>query len=400
MKTWHFTARWLLGSQFVARVLGLLNNILLARLLAPPSFGDFTQAMAYAGSLASLADTGVSAVVTRHVARRPRSVAVVGAATGLRIVQGVLLWSTAALIAWFMGRGLTLGLSIVLAGAYWSLACAQQLLAGIARARTQAHIEAQAVAIERVTTVLLAAMGAALFGVLGALMGVLVGGALALFHLLRRLSLARARADWRIWKRLFVIGAPLAIADVCHGLIMRLDLLAIAMRYGSQSAGWYGSASTLLWASLLVPGSMALALVPALASARGAIPVLDRRVLVWMLAVAAVMAVVLSGGSGLWVKLLYGENYAPAAGILSVLAWCLVPGAVVAWGNALLIVQHRTAWVGAVAFMGLTCLVLCLWWWLPEQGVVGAARAQMAAQCFMGACAWWLANASGETSPS
>jgi O-antigen/teichoic acid export membrane protein len=66
VKNWWYTTRWLLGSQFAARALGLLNNVLLARLLAPVSYGDFTQAMAIAGSLAPLADTGISAIITRH----------------------------------------------------------------------------------------------------------------------------------------------------------------------------------------------------------------------------------------------------------------------------------------------------------------------------------------------
>jgi len=90
VKNWWYTTRWLLGSQFAARALGLLNNVLLARLLAPVSYGDFTQAMAIAGSLAPLADTGVSAIITRHIARRPSSSAVLGAAIGLRIGQSLL----------------------------------------------------------------------------------------------------------------------------------------------------------------------------------------------------------------------------------------------------------------------------------------------------------------------
>jgi O-antigen/teichoic acid export membrane protein len=383
VKNWWYTTRWLLGSQFAARALGLLNNVLLARLLAPVSYGDFTQAMAIAGSLAPLADTGISAIITRYVARRPRSSTVLGAAIGLRIGQSLLLWGIMVLGSWWIHGASRLSLALMLAGAYWALACIQQLLAGVARARLQAQIETRAVALERVSTVLLAAAGALWFGLTGALAGVLGGGIFALITYLRCLPLPRVRLHWRIWKRLIALGTPLAIADVCHGFIMRVDILAVGMRYGSQSAGWYGSASVLLWAGNLVAGSMALALVPAAAAQRGEDAGLGLRVLGWMLATAMALATALGVGASLWIPLLYGEAYEPAVPVLRVLAWCLLPASVVAWGNAVLLVRHRTAWVGAVAIAGTLCMFACLWWWVPRYGLLGAGTAQLATQCIM-----------------
>lgn len=398
MKAWQYTTRWLLGSQVAGRLLGLVNNVLLARLLAPASFGDFTQAMAYAGSLVSLADMGISAVITRHAARRVRSLTVLGAALGLRMVQSVLLWGAVALSGWFVYHTPRLRIALLLAGAYWALACVQLLLAGIARARMQAHLEARAVLLERMVTVPLAVAGAVWLGVLGALAGVVAGGALGVVYLLRRLALPRWRARWLSWKRLVAIGAPLMVADVCHGIIMRLDILVVGGRYGAQHAGWYGSASTLLWASVLVPGSMALALVPAFAPQRSSNRLRDRHVLGRMLAVAALMALTLSAGADLWVGALYGGAYAPAADALKVLAWGLVPAAVVAWGNAVLLIQHRTVWVGAVAVGGLISLALCLWWWVPAHGLLGAAQAQLFTQCLMALVLWRMVNLSSSAS--
>ncbi|GIV17257.1 MAG: hypothetical protein KatS3mg022_2692 [Armatimonadota bacterium] len=389
MKSWWFTTRWMLGSQFAARVLGLLNNVLLARLLAPASYGDFTQVMAAAGSLAPLADMGISSLMMRHAAHRPRSSTVLGTAIGLRMVQGILLWGAAVWGAGWIYHGTRQRTALALAGAYWAIACVHQLLAGVARARLQAHVETRAVVVERVATVLLAAAGAFWFGLIGALLGVLTGGALALVVYLYKLPLPRAQVRWRVCKLLLALGAPLAIADVCHGLIMRLDILAVGMRYGSQSVGWYGSASTLLWASNLVAGSMALAMVPVTASQGEGASRIGMRVLGWMLTVAVLLAAALSGGAKFWISLLYGAEYAPASDALRVLAWCLVPASVVAWGNAVLLVRQRTAWVSMVAAGGLICLAFCLWWWLPY-GLPGAGYAQLVTQCGMAGWLWWL----------
>lgn len=399
MKSWQTTTRWLLGSQVAARALGLVNNVLLARLLAPVAFGEFTQAMALAGALTPLADTGVSTVVTRQVARRRHASAVLGASLGLRMVQSLLLWGIVVLGAWWTLDSTHLRTALALAGAYWATACASQLLAGVARARLQAHLETRAVLLERVATVLLAAVGAWWLGVGGALAGGLAGGALALVFYLSVLNLPRWRFHAKVWKRLLLLGAPLAVADLCHGVIMRLDLLAVGMRYGAQSAGWYASASALLWASNLVAGSMALALVPVAASSReeGAAD-LSARVLRRMLVSAVSLAAVLSVGADLWVRLLYGGAYAPTAEVLRVLAWCLVPTAVVAWGNAVLLARGRTAGVGIVAVGGLFCLALCLWWWLP-QGLVGASGAQFVAQCAMAVMLWWEAGGAKASAP-
>lgn len=397
MKAWQFTTRWLLGSQVAARLLGLVNNVLLARLLAPASYGDFAQAMAFAGSLVPLADMGLSAVITRHIARRPRSHAVLSASLGLRLAQSLLLLFVVTLSAWLLYGSPRLRVAIVLAGVYWSLACIGQLLAGVARARLQAHVEAQAVILERTSAVLLAVVGAVWFGPAGALAGVIAGGALAVAYLLRRMALPRVRVHRVVSLRLIAIGAPLMAADLCHGLIMRLDLLAVGMRYGAQHAGWYGSASTLLWAAVLVPGSMALAIVPAFASERSEHAGQSNRVLGWMLAVSLLMAVTFSAGAKVWVGLLYGGEYAPAEAVLRVLAWCLVPASVVAWGNATLLVHHRTVWVGTVAIGGLACLAICLWWWLPGHGLLGAAWTQLVTQCLMAIALWWLVGVSAST---
>lgn len=388
MKSWGTTTRWVLGAQLAARALGLVHHVLLARLLAPVAFGEFTQAMALTGALAPLADTGVSAVMTRHVARRRRALGVLGAALGLRLAQAGWLWTMTLLGAWWLSDALPMRTALVLAGAYWGLACGHQLLAAVARARLEAHLETRAVLLERAATVLLAATGAWWLGVVGALAGGVAGGVLALAFYLRVLRLPRWRFRWMAWKRLLVLGAPLAVADLCHGVIMRLDLLAVGMRYGAQSAGWYGSASALLWASNLVAGSMALALVPVAASRGEGAEALSGRVLGWMVAVATLLATALSLGAHLWVPLLFGEDYTPAVEVLHVLAWCLIPASVVAWGNAVLLVRGHQRRVGIVAAGGLLGLALCLWWWLPR-GLLGASGAQLAAQCGMATALWW-----------
>jgi len=396
VRTWHFTTRWLLGSQFAARLLGLVNNVLLARLLAPALFGSFVQAMAVAGALAPLADAGVSAVLTRHVARRPQARFMLSAALGLRFLQGAILWVGVLAVAWWVRSSSQFALALVLAGAYWVTACFIQLLAGVARARVQAHLEARSVLLERGITVPAAAFGAVALGLTGALVGVLAGGVAGLLYLVRRLSFPRIRANTLAWKCLLSAGAPLAIGDVCHGLIIRLDILAVGFTFGDQSAGYYGGASTLLWAGMLVPGSMALALVPA-RSQVGSSSTLDHRILRWMLVVAGLMALLLSAGAPVWVRLLYGSAFGPAADALRVLAWAFLPAAVVAWGNAVLLVRHRTAWVAVVAAAGLTCLAVCLWW-LPMFGPLFAAVAQVVTQCLMALLLWWLVRHSLEAS--
>jgi O-antigen/teichoic acid export membrane protein len=383
VREWRLTAQWLVAAQGAARALGLLNNVLLARLLAPLGYGSFTQAMAHAGALAPLADMGVAAILCRHVARRGDTSQLLGAAVALRLFQGAGLVIVAALSAWWIYEEARLHWAVLIASAYWSVASVQQLLAGVARARAEAYLEARAVMLERTAAIMLAAGGAYWFGLWGALTGVLVAGMASLLYLWRRLPLPAPQHHWRVWKRLLWAGVPLAVADVCHGLIMRLDILAVGMRYGAQSAGWYGSASVLLWASNLVAGSMALALIPASVARRNHSGALGLSVLRWMLATATALALVLAVGAPLWVSLLYGRAYQPAASVLRWLAWCLVPAAVVAWGNAVLLVRHRTAWVGAVALGGVVCMAVCLSGWLPRYGLVGASYAQVMTQCIM-----------------
>lgn len=392
MRSWQYTTRWLLGSQLAARVLGLLNSMLLARLLAPAAYGSFTQAMAHASVLAPLADGGIAAVICRHVARRRGSARLLAAAGALRILQSLALWAIAVGSGWVLYSTASLRIAMLLAGAYWAVACLQQLLAGIARARLQASLEARAVLIERAATVILAAAGAYLLGLWGALAGVLVGGLLALGYTLRCLPIPRARVHRRAWRLLLWVGTPLAVADVCHAIIMRLDIFFIWRYHDAQQVGWYGSASTLVWASNLITGTMALALVPASALLGKEAAAVDARVLKWMLAIAFGLAVLFSAGAHLWVPLLYGNAYLPAVQVLRILAWCLVPAAVVAWSNAVLLVRHRTTWVGGTAAWGIICTSVLNTLWVPVYGGVGAAYAQLATQILMAAPIYAVAS--------
>lgn len=378
-----------MASQVGARLLGLLNQVLLARLLLPAAYGVFAQSMAYSSLFAPVADLGVSAILTRHLASRPRSSKVLPAAVGLRLLLGGVAWAIAAGSASWVIVDPTMRLAIVVAGGYWAIASVQQVASAVARARLQTHWEAKATLVERVAAVFFAATGALCAGALGAVLGIAMAGAVSCFLLVRRVGLPAPKGSWRLWKRLLAAGVPLAIADVCHALVIRLDLLAVGLQYGAQSAGWYGSISTLVWAAALLPGSMALALVPAYASSRDAAKALPGWVLARMVTLAVAMAAALSLGSERWVDLLYGHAYQPASEVLAVLGWCLVPASVTAWGNALLLAERRTLQVGAVACGGL----LLLGGGLVvgnAHGMVGIATAQLIAQTAMALFLWWM----------
>jgi O-antigen/teichoic acid export membrane protein len=342
---------WLSAVEGGARLLSFGFYLLAARVLAPQGFGvvqyTITVAMLAFGGLQVLATAlmrELGAVRGDQVGRNE----VLG--SGLALAGG--LWAvTSALCVLAHGLGLAktasaLGLLVVVAGT-----AAFQLYYAVSRGLGDPGRQAASYAGASLAQLLM-------FGALVVVTHPTPTGALLMFGLssfipvllyewrrpvLRTKSLRVRRA---VLRRLWLLAAPLVIAQVCYVVWNSLDQLWVQGALGTFQVGLYSSAKNLTLGLLVVPAGIAGVLLPRVSQLKNAGRAAEaRRLVIWGTtgAVAASAPVAFLMGM-LRVPLLdhlYGHAYGAAAGALAMLSlgmicyagFAVLTIAAVGWGR-------------------------------------------------------------------
>jgi O-antigen/teichoic acid export membrane protein len=150
----------------------------------------------------------------------------------------------------------------------------------------------------------------------------------------------------QVMRRLWLIGAPLLVAQVCFLLWNSLDQLWVQRTLGTYEVGLYGSAKNISLALIVIPGGVTGVLLPRVAELRRAGKTDEARALVYWGTLGAFCASMLIALVIIALRVpllghLYGPPYRAAAGALAVLsggmvfyaAFASLTMAAVAWGR-------------------------------------------------------------------
>ena len=324
---------WVTLAEFVVRGLKFALLPLVARFFGPTEYGKFTYAFSFVSLFAVIYDAGLSITATREFSKARENerllpdiilVKLLLGAVGLAAIAFTLLWvpvapDVRAMIA-------------ALAAAFYVLEWVSLGLA-IVRARQKMEYEfllrvIQAVALlggcvlviwkfPSVINVSYAYLGSGLLSL------VLVVAALRR----RRWPLGLAYHP-DVWRGLFRVALPLAMAGGATTLYMNLDTVLLGSLGSITATGWYNLAAKLT-GILLVPTSLlSLAIFPAFASTAANVDrVFRRRWEEWSVHLAAIgvfgAAVVFAGADRI-IDILVGPAFHPAALALRILTVTVV----------------------------------------------------------------------------
>ncbi len=366
-----------LGTEVLARLVGLLTTLLLARQLGAADFGLFGRLSVIAVILAEAADLGLQGTASRALVAGTISLAALKRAK-LTITAGVVGLAGMALpIAPVLSP---LVLFFVLAG--WS-----EFLGVALRARGDRGQESAVIFCLRLAGLLLVGtallQGAGLVGVAWAHAASPLPAIALGFALLRRRPAPAGRADPPLGAILRE-SAPLAVNGGLALLSLRVEFLVLSFVRGGRETGLFLAGLRVVEFLNLVPSAVAAGAMPALTreALRGEGPVRARTAatLAFLAAPAACgLALVAPGLLGA----LFGGEYAAAAPSLRVLAAALVPlflnglvvAALVAAGHA-----RRLPRLTAVRVAAATALALVL---VPSSGAMGAAMGFLASETLL-----------------
>lgn len=387
----------LLTGNVGSAVLSLLLSILIGRVLGEAGIGAYGVVMAWVLPLRLLAEFGLGTLITREVAADlPLAPDILRTTTAARLILGgglmLLLWLSAPLLSRdpAVVIGLRVSAPLILIepffGAFTAIFRAERVMWPIPL------LNLGMLLTQVVLTALVLLRGATVIGVLLVNIGTSVGqlGAAYLIYRLCFLQEPGARSPdirsllRRAWP--FALAAVLATAQVRVGLIV-LEQLA-----GVGESGFYAAAGRFVEAGRLLPMAFFNALLPALASLAKQPAALDRlfRRAAWGL---VILGVILSVGflfaAEPLVTLTYGSAFIPAAPVLQVLMWSLLPALLRGGRTVYWYARGQEAFVNGVLLGLVLVQVLVLEYLVPVYGGVGAALALLLAEAISLPVMWW-----------
>jgi len=380
---------WKLAGNLIGGGAYFAFTLLLARLLGPEGYGQYTFALGWAGLFALLPDFALNPVLSRDLARRPE----MGRAYTARVLTTkALLASMAAalLVAATAAHTPARRLAPMVGAAFLFLLATSLAETGQALAAAYERFPAGAgLNLAQKGLVSVAGLAAATSGlgpsdVLWTVTGAGAAG-LALTTVYWHRSLRTRVAPYaQSATDLARAAFPLFLQTVFISIYSRIGTILLGTLKGDAQTGLYGAAYRFVEASHVLPAAFVAATTARLARADGGEwSLLVRRSLAGMLVMAVAVAGGLAAVAGLVPRFVYTEEYAAVTGLLRTLALS-IPFLYVNYAlNLMLTVRGRApanAWISgaAVAFSLAANL-----WAIPRWGARGAALTCVLTEAFI-----------------
>ena len=382
---------WLSGDRILRMFGAVVVGTAVARYLGPSQFGLLNYGLAIYALFNTISNLGLDFLVVRDVALdEEREPQILGTAFVLKGLASVLTTLGAIIAARILEPGNATLIIIVALMSFASIAQALDVIDYYFQARTRSSyvVVPRNVAFVAASLARLAAIflhGSLLvFAWIGALEVLVAELGLVVSYFIFRRPLPRW--NWRIpyAKGLLVESWPLLLSSFMIMIYMRSDQVLLGKMAPSAVVGHYTAAVRLseIWYS--IPLIICASVMPNLLKGRAANPQLyyDRlqRLYDSMVFLSVAVAICTQFAGPLVIRLLYGQSYAPAAGMLAVHIWTgvfvfvgCVSGQQFVQEKLTVSSMQRTV-LGAIINVVLNILLI------PRWGGIGSALATLVAQ--------------------
>ena len=378
-----------LGSELLARLVGLVLTLYVARGLGVDRLGQLAFLISFMTLASVLADLGISRMVTRNLARDRQAAALLAPAAfraklGLVLVMAALL----ALASPFLGKGPELTRFFLVFLGWLVLDGLNTTLRALFAAREELATVALLRAVEKLLLI-------ALFGLLFALplgerrfLGLLIlfpaasGGAFLLaLALVHRRGIRLFAGGGPGWRRVLALSWPFAGSVIMANITLHSDRVLLSYIKDDTATGLYDAANRIFFTLFALQAMMADVFFPTLTRLytgdRARYTRFAERAarLLFGLALPLAAGTLLLAGPGL--RLIFGEDFTGATTSLRLLAPALILRAGHAlWGSLLLAgdrERHFLAALGAGAGLNVLLNVALI----PRWSLNGAALATL-----------------------
>ncbi len=390
LKRYVVNSIWLFAEQALRLIAGFLVGVYVARYLGPTQFGTLSYSLAFVALFGAVARLGLDAVVIRELIANPeRRSVLLGTAFWLKVAGALVALLLIAVSIGLASTPENVRVYVIVIGCGLAMQAFDVVdLDFQARSlpKYAAICRMYQLAISSSVKLVLVATQAELWAFVAvSLLDQLVLAAAFVIAMRRMEGVARffRRFDMEAARQLFSAAAPLAVAALMVAVYMRVDQLLIMELLGVRAVGIYAAASNLTEALYIVPTVVASSFFPAILYARPSATLYQARLSSLYkatLGFGVASALLVSAGSDMIVRLLYGPQFAEAAPVLAVHVWTLIVVCLSAVLGKWLVAEALQSLVPRMTLVAMIVNIAMILVLVPAFGLVGAAAAACVAQ--------------------
>lgn len=375
----------LLLSNTGSAALGFALSVMIGRALGEDGLGIYAAALAWIFPLSLLAEGGLGTLITRDVAQDERlGAGYVRAVTMSRLVVGgglallLLLAAPALSDSEPVVKGIMLSAPLVIVGPFFGTFTA------IFRARQQmgpvAWLNLGMLAAQVILTGIVLRAGGAISAVLAVNILTSAGQLFAAWLIYHKRF--RGVSDLPVPDTLALMRRawPFALAALLAALHTRTGIIFLERLSGTHETGYYAAAARFIEGGRLLPQAYFDALFPMLATQRDDFQRTFRRAIRLLALFGLIFGAIMTLGGGALINLTYGAAFAPSAGVLTLSAWALLPGALKGAQTLYWYAQGKETFVNQVTAAALALRIVITIPLVAQHGAYGAAAANLAVE--------------------
>lgn len=319
-----------LGSSLLATWgIALVARLYIPRFLGPDRFGILNFADAFTATAFVMMGLGLDTYVRKEISVRPQHASdFVGGIVALRLLMLVFVYAGMELILRYTHRSPEVRMLVYILGAAQFFMVGSTTSSGLLQATGQVT----EMSVLSVITKVIWAIGITLsiwlkLGLWAFACAVAASEglkSLVLFALARKHVGFALSVNVKATGAVIIASLPFYVSGLATTIYDKIGVSLLAFMGSDREVGWYGAAAGLAGLTLLLAPLISWVLIPLFARAAAAseaeLYLMVRRSLEFILTVAIPVSLMMVVGADVWIKILFGPNFAPAAMALRVLA--------------------------------------------------------------------------------
>lgn len=384
-------AAWLIGIQLIKSLLSLVISMLTARFLGPSNFGIINYASSMVSFVAPIMYLGLTGILVQELISSPEKEGeILGTSITLSFVSSIFCVGGVIAFVSIVNRGETE--TIIVCSLYSILLIFQALEMMIywfqakLLSKYSSFISLLAYIVISAYKIFLLATKKSIywFAVSNAFDYMLI--AIGLMIVYKKLGGNKLSFNFHTAKRLLSKSKYYIVSNMMITIFSQTDRIMLKLMINDAATGYYSAAVTCAGMTGFVFSALIDSFRPLIFdSKKHSEKQFENnmcRLYSIIIYLSLIQSIVMSLFSGLIVKILYGAEYAPANGILSVLVWYTTFSYIGSVRNIWILAEDKQKYLWIINLSGAFANVLLNYLLIPIMGGIGAALASLITQIF------------------
>ena len=378
---------WLFFERFLRIGISFVVSIYVVRYLGPKDFGLYSYILSFSWLFASLSSLGLESISTREIVKHPdKKDEINGSVFFLRLIGSIVTIFLTGLTLFLIGEETYTAILILIASSsfiFHSFSVIEYYFRGTVEAKYNTYALSASVILSSTLKVIFIIIKAPLIYFILAVVFEYIALAigLVLVYHSRKFSVFNWKYSKDLAASLFKDSWPLALSGIVVMVYMKIDQVMIKNMMSEEVVGYYAAAVRLCEAWYFIPVTLCNAIFPAIVNAKNVSEEFYNNrmqklydILTWLAIGIAIPVTIFSGQI---IELLFGNEFSPAAPVLTIYIWAGVAVFLGVASSQYLINENLTKLSFIRTLVGMILNVVLNLIFIPLYGIIGSAVATL-----------------------